>query len=115
MMYTDCKMGNNGNIQNHLPKNGGNQMVKGVNRRIVEIKNTNSEYFEKCILYVREDMKSVPFDFLTSHRCKEAKKLLKAGSTVSEAANSCGFKNLSFFSKTYKNIMGNLPIKDLKN
>ena len=66
MMYTDCKMGNNGNIQNHLPKNGGNQMVKGVNRRIVEIKNTNSEYFEKCILYVREDMKSMPFDFLTS-------------------------------------------------
>lgn len=41
-------------------------MVKGVNRRIVEIKNTNSEYFEKCILYVREDIKSMPFDFLTS-------------------------------------------------
>ena len=51
------------------------------------------------------------FDFLNSYRCKEAKKLLKAGSTVSEAANSCGFKNLSFFSKTYKKYIGVMPIE----
>lgn len=41
-------------------------MVKGINRRIIEIKNTNNEYFEKCVLYIREDRKNIPFDFLTS-------------------------------------------------
>lgn len=41
-------------------------MVKGINRRIVEIKNTNSEYFEKAILFIREDKQGLPFDFLTA-------------------------------------------------
>lgn len=30
-------------------------MLKGVNKRIVEINNTNNVYFEKAILYVRPD------------------------------------------------------------
>ena len=49
------------------------------------------------------------FDFLNSHRCNEAKKLLKSGYTVSEAASACGFENLSYFSRTYKKYIGVLP------
>lgn len=31
-------------------------MVKGINRRIVEIKETGSSYFEKAIFFVKADM-----------------------------------------------------------
>lgn len=51
------------------------------------------------------------FDFLNSHRCNEAKKLLKSGHTVSEAASACGFENLSYFSRTYKKYIGVMPCK----
>ena len=51
------------------------------------------------------------FDFLNSHRCNEAKKLLKSGYTVSEAASACGFENLSYFSRIYKKYIGVLPRK----
>ncbi len=48
-------------------------------------------------------------------RCKKAHTLLKSGRyNVSESAYECGFHNLSYFSKTYKEIIGNLPINDLK-
>lgn len=30
-------------------------MIKGVNRKIIEINNTNSKYFEKAILFVSDD------------------------------------------------------------
>ena len=49
------------------------------------------------------------FDFLNSHRCKEAKKLLREGYSVTDAATACGFQNLSYFSRTYKRFMGELP------
>ena len=49
------------------------------------------------------------FEFLNSHRCSEAKKLLRQGHTVSEAAFVCGFENLSYFSRTYKKYIGVLP------
>jgi len=51
------------------------------------------------------------FDFLNSHRCNEAKKLLKSGYTVSEAASACGFESLSYFSRTYKKYIGVMPIE----
>ena len=47
-------------------------------------------------------------------RCKKAKSLIKSGLyNVSESAYACGFRNLSYFSKTYKELMGNLPTEDL--
>lgn len=51
------------------------------------------------------------FEFLNSHRCSEAKKLLRQGFSVSEAAFACGFENLSYFSRTYKKYIGVLPIE----
>lgn len=47
---------------------------------------------------------------LNSIRCREAKRLIVTNKyTVSEAAQKCGFSNLSYFTKTYKHIMGHLP------
>ena len=35
-------------------------MIKGVNRRVVEITSTDNEYFEKAVLYVKADKRDVP-------------------------------------------------------
>ena len=52
--------------------------------------------------------------FLNIVKCNNAKKLLKSGKYgVEEAALLSGFDNLSYFSKTYKKHMGNLPSSDL--
>jgi len=42
-------------------------------------------------------------------RCTQAKLLIEGGATVSQAALSCGFDNLSYFSRTFKKLMGALP------
>lgn len=44
-------------------------------------------------------------------RCAEAQRLIEEGATVSAAAFSCGFENLSYFTRTYKKYMGTLPSK----
>ena len=48
--------------------------------------------------------------YINNLRCREAEKLLRAGKhTVSEAARACGFENLSYFTRTYKSIVGVPP------
>ena len=49
------------------------------------------------------------FEHLNTIRCKEAKRLIESGSSVSAAAISCGFENMSYFSRTYKKYIGCLP------
>jgi len=44
-------------------------------------------------------------------RCAEAQRLIEEGTSVSSAAFSCGFENLSYFTRTYKKYMGTLPSK----
>lgn len=51
------------------------------------------------------------FEHLNTIRCKEAKRLIENGSSVSAAAISCGFENMSYFSRTYKKYIGCLPSK----
>lgn len=53
--------------------------------------------------------KATIFEYINTIRCKEAKRLMAGGMLVSEAALSCGFENFSYFSKTYKHYMGELP------
>ena len=40
-------------------------MIKGVNRRIVEITSTEHEYFEKAVLYVKADKSNLPSEKIT--------------------------------------------------
>ena len=48
-------------------------------------------------------------------RCRNAAKLLSSGKyKVGEAAVQCGFENLSYFTRTYKQIMGVLPSGETK-
>ena len=42
-------------------------------------------------------------------RCTRAQQLIREGHSVSAAAAACGFDNLSYFSRTYKKLMGRLP------
>ena len=44
-------------------------------------------------------------------RCTEARRLMEEGMAVGAAAASCGFENLSYFTRTYKSLMGTLPSK----
>ena len=52
------------------------------------------------------------FQYMNLLRCTNAQKLLLSGSTVSEAALSCGFEDLSYFTRVYKRCMGHTPSQD---
>lgn len=39
-------------------------MIKGVTKKIIEINNTDSVYFEKAIFYLRPEMRELPDQFL---------------------------------------------------
>ena len=49
------------------------------------------------------------FDYINVLRCKEARRMLQEGASVSEAAFATGFENLSYFSRCFKRHIGNLP------
>ena len=53
--------------------------------------------------------------YINSKRCTQARQLLRSGvCNVSEAATQCGFTNLSYFSKVYKELLGCLPKEDVR-
>lgn len=47
--------------------------------------------------------------YVNNYRCERAKELIGQGIPVSEAAVRCGFNNMSFFTKTFKEFTGKLP------
>lgn len=53
--------------------------------------------------------------YINNLRCCKARSMLLAGSTsVTQVALQCGFNNMSYFSKTYSNIIGELPSETLE-
>lgn len=68
----------------------------------------------KCYL-AREFKKATGMtliSYLNVVRCENARKMIAKGNcSVSEAAHRCGFENDSYFSRTFKSIMGVLPSK----
>ena len=54
------------------------------------------------------------FTYLNIIRCKEAKRLISDGMSVSAAAISCGFDNLSYFTRVYKRYTGQLPSENVR-
>lgn len=51
-------------------------MLKGINRRIIEINRTNNEYFEKAILFVRGDKLDIPPQILSCEANSYLSKLI---------------------------------------
>lgn len=49
------------------------------------------------------------FETVRVLRCQEAKHRIEEGKSVSEAAHSCGFENLSYFTRTFKKYYQVLP------
>ena len=47
--------------------------------------------------------------YINSYRCQKVASFIANGLTVSEAAKLCGFTNMSFFTKTFKQYMGCMP------
>lgn len=47
--------------------------------------------------------------YLNNYRCIKAVDCLNAGQTVAQTAMTCGFENLSFFTRTFKRYIGRLP------
>lgn len=54
------------------------------------------------------------FEYLNVARCKNAHILISRGMSVSSAALSSGFTNLSYFTRTYKKYFGTLPSRAAK-
>lgn len=48
-------------------------------------------------------------DTINQIRCSEAQRMIKNGSSVSAAAISCGFENLSYFTRTFKKYFHACP------
>ena len=48
-------------------------------------------------------------EFLNLSRCAEAKRLMENGASVSEAAGTCGFANMSYFCRMFKRHFGSPP------
>lgn len=49
------------------------------------------------------------FEFINTVRCTEAKRKIREGVSVSEAAFTVGFESLSYFTKKFKETIGKLP------
>lgn len=55
------------------------------------------------------------FTYLNALKCKNAQKFLASGLGVTETATRCGFESVSYFSRTYKRVMGFSPRAEIKN
>lgn len=66
----------------------------------------NKHYLSRLF---REILGKTVFETVRVLRCNEAKHRIEEGMSVSEAAHSCGFENLSYFTRTFKQYYGILP------
>ncbi|MBE6657532.1 MAG: AraC family transcriptional regulator [Ruminococcaceae bacterium] len=48
-------------------------------------------------------------DYINQYRCRTAMAMIADGSSVTAAAEACGFHNMSFFTKTFRRHIGCLP------
>ncbi len=111
------------NLDNEsLPENSN---LPGLQRIEQAIMYVNNHYTEKITLddvsmhtgmskfYLSREFKTVTgftiVAYINTLRCKLARDLIKRGFSVSDAAEKSGFENMSYFTKTFKRYVGNLP------
>lgn len=49
-------------------------------------------------------------EFVNQHRIREAKRLLLAGQSVTEACFASGFESLSYFNRIFRKLTGQNPM-----
>jgi len=111
--------------QNHLYHNQNKISVSGMQEIKKTVTYVRNNYMQPITLeevaeiagfsiyYFSREFKKVTgttfVTFLNTVRCRNAAKMLRNGATVTEACFSCGFKELSYFSRTFSKIMGVTP------
>ena len=66
----------------------------------------NKHYLSRLF---KESLGKTVFETVRVLRCNEARHRIEEGFSVTEAAHSCGFENLSYFTRTFKQYYGILP------
>lgn len=66
----------------------------------------NEQYF---IRLFKKNVGLTPYQYIIIYRLKEAKKMLKAGLTISQIAKLTGFSDIKSFSRTFKERFGLSP------
>lgn len=67
-------------------------MLKGVNRKVVEVHNPDSLYFEKAVFYLKPNLTQVPMALLTAEARHCLHRLPPPGRTAHRhAGRCCGF------------------------
>ncbi|MBQ8552083.1 MAG: helix-turn-helix transcriptional regulator [Clostridia bacterium] len=75
--------------------------------RLAENVNVSKYYF--CREFHSETGYTV-VRYINNLRCREAERLLRdTGCSIGEVARMCGFENMSYFTRTYKSIIGKTP------
>ena len=72
----------------------------------------NKHYLSRLF---KQILRKTVFETVRVLRCNEAKHRLESGMSVSQAAHSCGFENLSYFTRTFKQYYNMLPSQCQKN
>ncbi len=70
----------------------------------------NTDKYALCRDFKRITGQTV-VEYLNKYRCLRAAEYISSGYSVSQSAYSCGFENLSFFTRVFKHHMGILPSK----
>ena len=69
----------------------------------------------KCCQLFREKLHTTPMNYVLRYRLEKACDLIRDGKNITEAAFSCGFQGLSYFSESFKKTYGMKPSQYLKN
>ena len=68
----------------------------------------------RCCLLFRENLGCSPMEYVTRYRLDKACDLLRQGSSVTDAALSCGFNGTSYFAEVFHRVYGRTP-REYKN
>ena len=59
--------------------------------------------------YFKKNMRLTFTDFVNEYRINQASKLLLEGSSIADACYACGFNNISYFTRRFRDIKGKSP------
>ena len=76
--------------------------LEGIAKNVFTNKYTLSRIF-------KEMTGQTVIEYVNAFRCRQAAMLIRDGALISESARLCGFSNMSFFTKTFKQYVGYLP------